>query len=103
MTQTNENIDSKIPYNVQQEYMNLRDNASKRIKRFRKRFLKEKPYISIQRAKYYTEGWKKFKDSPNIVRVAESMKNVFEKMNLNVDRDDRIVGSWTEFFFRNPN
>ena len=37
--------------------MELIDNASERIKRIRKRFIEEMAYISIDRAKYYTENF----------------------------------------------
>ena len=35
--------------------MDMRDPASDRIKRFRLRYLKDVPFISIERARYYTE------------------------------------------------
>ena len=56
----------------------IRDNASERIKRLRYRFLDQKPYISIERAKFYTEKWTEteIEDLSPIERVALSMKNV---------------------------
>ena len=80
------------------------DKASDRIKRLRGRYLDEKPFISIERAKFYTEKWiatENSKLSYN-VRVALSMKNVFEKMGFNIDPDDRIAGTWTENFLGIP-
>jgi pyruvate-formate lyase len=80
------------------------DNASDRIKRFRSRFLDEVPFISIERARYYTEKWKELESSnlPPAVKVALSMKNVYEKMNPQIDDDDRIAGTWTEHFLGIP-
>lgn len=84
--------------------MDLRDNASERIKNLRRRLLDEIPIISIQRAKYYTESWKTTDDQgiPLGIRVAKAMKYVYENMEFNLDPDDRIVGSWTENFLGIP-
>jgi pyruvate formate-lyase/glycerol dehydratase family glycyl radical enzyme len=80
--------------------LDLKDNASERIKSFRKRYLDDVPYISIERAKYYTKKWQETENSnyPIGIRIALAMKNVYEKMNFNIDPDDRIVGTWTENF-----
>jgi len=78
------------------------DNASDRIKRIRQRYLEEKTVISIERARYYTESWKETEGDFIGVRVALAMKNVFKKMNFNVDPDDRIAGTWTEHFLGTP-
>jgi pyruvate-formate lyase len=83
----------------------LEDEASDRIRRFRTRFLKEIPYISIQRAKYYTEKWKDLKKRDDISvneKVALAMKNVYENMDFCIDPDDWIVGGWTEEFLGIP-
>ncbi len=60
--------------------------------------------ISIERAKLYTEKWKKTQNKglPLGVRVALSMKNVLENMTLYIDPDDRIAGKWTENFIGIP-
>jgi pyruvate-formate lyase len=80
------------------------DNASERIKHLRQRLLDELPYISIERARFYTEKWKET-ENDNLatgIRVALAMKNVYEHMGFNIDPDDRIVGSWTENFLGIP-
>ncbi|TFG06894.1 MAG: hypothetical protein EU539_06425 [Promethearchaeota archaeon] len=84
--------------------MDLRDKASKRIKKLRRRYLDYTPYISIQRAKYYTEKWKETEslNLPMGVRVALSMRHVYENMDFNIDTDDRIMGTWTENFLGIP-
>ncbi|MBD3214045.1 MAG: hypothetical protein GF311_15655 [Candidatus Lokiarchaeota archaeon] len=83
---------------------NMEDTASERIKRIRKRFLDDIPFISIERAKYYTEKWQETEnhDLPRNVRIALAMKNVFENMRFNIDPDDRIAGTWTENFLGIP-
>ena len=82
----------------------MRDYASERIKRFRRRFLDEIPFVSIERAKYYTEKWQEteYSSLPIGVRVAMAMKHVYENMNFDIDPDDRIVGTWTENFLGIP-
>ena len=67
---------------------------SERITRIRERYQTETPWISSQRARYYTEKWLETERSGLAlpVRVALSMKNVFEKMDICLDADDRIAG-----------
>ncbi|MBN1689506.1 MAG: hypothetical protein JW901_00615 [Dehalococcoidia bacterium] len=84
--------------------MYMKDEASERIKRIRRRYLGDMPGISIERARYYTEKWRETEKSgfsPG-VRVALSMKNVYEKMHINLDPDDRICGTWTEYYLGIP-
>lgn len=80
------------------------DAASERIKRLLRRYREETPMISVQRARFYTEKWRETESSglSRKVRVALSMKNVYEKMDIYIDPDDRIVGSWTERFLGMP-
>ncbi|GAB4345461.1 MAG: glycyl radical protein [Candidatus Abyssubacteria bacterium] len=84
--------------------MELRDEASERIKRLRRRYMEEPVWISVERARYYTESWRETEGSGMSlgVRVALAMKHVFEKMTHCVDPDDRIAGTWTEYFLGTP-
>lgn len=77
---------------------------SERIRRIRDRYQKEIPKISIERAKYFTEKWLETEKNgmPQNIRVALSMKNVYEHMTHYVDPDDRIAGYWTENFIGIP-
>jgi len=77
---------------------------SERIKRLRKRYQTEMPKISIERAKYYTDKWFETENSgtPQNIRVALSMKNVYKNMTHYLDPDDRIAGYWTEDFMGIP-
>ncbi len=84
--------------------MRMRDEAGERIKRLRKRYLDEIVWVSVERARYYTEKWRETEGSglsPG-VRVALAMKHVFENMTHCVDPDDRIAGKWTEYFLGIP-
>lgn len=73
-----------------------------RITRIRRRYLDGTPRISIQRARCFTESWKRTRRLPQGIRVALAMKNVYENMGIHVDPDDRIAGTWTEFFLGIP-
>ncbi|HOO57214.1 MAG TPA: pyruvate formate lyase family protein [bacterium] len=77
---------------------------STRISEIRKRYRTEVPYISVQRARYYTESWREThgKGIPRGLRVALAMKNVFSKMDICVDPLDRIAGAWTENYVGIP-
>jgi pyruvate-formate lyase len=78
--------------------------GSERIARMRHRYQTGPAFISVQRAKYYTESWMQTeaKGMALPVRVAFAMKNVYEKMTHYVDSDDRIAGYWTEEFLGIP-
>lgn len=82
----------------------IESTGQERIARLRHRYQSGPAYISIERAKYYTESWKETggKGVPLPVRVALAMKNVYEKMTLYLDPDDRIAGYWSEFFLGIP-
>lgn len=88
------------------EFVPLNDDThyNGRIDRIRKRYQKETPIISIERAKFYTEKWFETENNglSNDVRVAMSIKHVYENMDHYVDPDDRIAGYWTENFLGVP-
>ncbi len=74
-----------------------------RIKSLRNRYVKETPFISIQRAGLFTEKWISMDSSvPNAIKAAESMKHVYDNMGFHIDPDDRIAGTWTENFLGIP-
>lgn len=75
-----------------------------RIARLRRRYQTGPAYISIERAKYYTESWiaTESKGIPLSIRVAMAMKNVYENMTHYLDPDDRIAGYWCEYFLGIP-
>jgi formate C-acetyltransferase len=74
--------------------------ASERINRLRYRYQTGHNYISIERAKLYTDSWKQTEGQglSLAVRIALAMKNVYENMTIYLDPDDHIAGSWTEYF-----
>ncbi|HOO55522.1 MAG TPA: pyruvate formate lyase family protein [bacterium] len=78
--------------------------SNERIQKLRTRYRREVPRISVQRARFYTESWKSTEGSgdPVSVRRAKAIRNVFENMTIYIDREERIPGSWTEFFLGVP-
>ena len=80
------------------------DEGADRIARLRGRYHTGPAYVSIDRARYYTESWRETEDQGIAlsVRVALAMKRVYERMRHYVDADDRIAGYWTEHFLGVP-
>jgi trans-4-hydroxy-L-proline dehydratase len=73
-----------------------------RIQRIQRRYQTGPAFISVERARYYTERWRQTAGLPRCIRVAESMRHVYEHMTHHVDPDDRIAGAWTEHFLGAP-
>ncbi|HDP79539.1 MAG TPA: hypothetical protein ENN21_01710 [Spirochaetes bacterium] len=84
--------------------MDTNYRAGERIERIRARYLDEVPFISIERARYYTEKWRETegKGLPPGIRVSLAMKHVYENMGHFIDPDDRIAGNWTENYLGIP-
>lgn len=82
----------------------MQDSQFERIRRLRRRYLDDTPFISAQRARFYTESWRatKGRERAASVRVALAMKHVYDNMRVHIDPDDRIAGTWTEFFLGVP-
>ncbi len=78
--------------------------ASERIQRMQRRYQRGEAFISVERARHYTESWQATGGSGTAlpVRVALAMKNVYENMTQYLDPDDRIAGYWTEYFLGMP-
>lgn len=78
--------------------------TSDRIAEIRRRYKEEPAFISVERAKYYTDSWKETEDGdvPLAMRVSLAMKNVYEKMTHYLDPLDKIAGCWTEYFLGVP-
>ncbi len=75
-----------------------------RIVRLRRRYQSGPAYISIERARYYTESWLETegREMALPLRAALAMNNVYEKMTHYLNPDDKIAGYWTEFFLGVP-
>ncbi len=78
--------------------------ASPRICRIRRRYQNGDAHLCVERARYYTESWLATAGAGHgtQVRVAMAMRNVFARMSIRVDEDDRIAGHWTRHFLGVP-
>ena len=74
-----------------------------RIARIRTRYQTGDAWISVERARYFTEAWDRLGDStPPQIRTAEAMKHVYANVTQYLDPDDRIAGTLTEHFLGIP-
>lgn len=75
-----------------------------RIQRLKRRYQTGQAFVSVQRARAYTQSYRETegKGLSNSVRVALAMKHVYERCTHYVDPDDRIAGHWTERFLGVP-
>lgn len=74
--------------------------AGDRIARIQRRYQSGEVWLSVQRARHYTESWRRTEGSglSTEVRVAMAMLRVYDRVDVHVDLDDRIAGAWTEHF-----
>ncbi|MFP4500482.1 MAG: pyruvate formate lyase family protein [Candidatus Hydrogenedentota bacterium] len=72
--------------------------------RMRARYQEGPAYISVDRARYYTESWRETEDAglPLPVRIAEAMHHVYAHMRHHVEPEEQIAGYWTEHFLGVP-
>ena len=75
-----------------------------RIARIRERYQSGPAFISVERARFYTQSFRETEGRGLAVevRIALAMKRVYENMNIHLDPDDRIAGYWTEDFLGIP-
>lgn len=81
----------------------VNDKEQQRIDRMRERYQKGEAWLSVERARYFTESWDA--QGPNtapVKRVAEAMRNVYRNMTMYLDSDDRIAGYMTEDYLGIP-
>ena len=78
--------------------------VNERISRIQRRYQTGDAFISVERARYYTQSWQATKGQglARSVRIALAMKNVMSRMTHLVDPDDRIAGHWTQYFLGIP-
>ncbi|MEN6485122.1 MAG: glycyl radical protein, partial [Syntrophobacteraceae bacterium] len=63
-----------------------------RIYRILNSYKMERPVIDIERAKYFTESFKKTEGQPLILRWAKALKHIAENITIYIDEDQLIVG-----------
>jgi len=83
---------------------NMHNRPSERIARLTRRYQTQPLFLSVQRARYYTEYWRKSQGQgvPLAIRIAKAVNHVYENMGHCIDPDDRIAGCWTERFLGVP-
>lgn len=80
----------------QSDRLNKMEEVSDRIKKLRDRFISTTPRISVQRAEIITETYKKTIGIPFILRRAEALRNILEKIDIYIADGELIVGGLTE-------
>lgn len=51
-----------------------------------------RPFIDIERAKYFTESMKQTEGQPLVLRWAKAMKHIAENITVYIDKDNLLVG-----------
>lgn len=67
--------------------------STKRIEKFKLKYIESTPTICIERAKIFTESHKKSEGDAIIIRRAKAFKDVCQKTPLKIFNDEIIVGS----------
>ena len=84
--------------------MDYKENISARLNNLRRRYQETITSVSIERAQYYTDMWKKTEGKNLSIheRTATCMKHVLSNITVFLDPDDQIAGNWTEYFLGIP-
>ncbi len=64
-----------------------------RVDSLRERALDTKPFVCIERAKYYTESYRESEGKDPLIRRALALKNLLDKMTIYINEDELIVGN----------
>lgn len=70
---------------------------TKRVEKIRQNYLNEKPHISIERAKIWTESFKKTEGQPMEIRTAQAFYDACCKLPVNIFEGELIVGTSGEY------
>ena len=75
--------------------MDYKENICVRLDNLRRKYQETITSVSIQRARYYTEMWKKTEGMHMSIneRVAVCMKHVLSNITIYFDPDDHIAGN----------
>ncbi len=71
-------------------------NVSPRLQKMRRKVLNAPQEISIVRAKAFTEIVSKNPDLPRSIQFAKAFEKSLNKLSINIEDDQRIIGSLTE-------
>lgn len=68
---------------------------SQRIENLKASLLSSPYEICIERAKFYTEAYKRFKDDPVIIKRAKALAHTLENMTIFIREDELLIGHET--------
>jgi formate C-acetyltransferase len=71
----------------------LREDISERIRSLKQRFLDARPTVCTERAKYYTDIYRRHEAKPLIIRRALALEETLQRMSIFIDDDELIVGN----------
>lgn len=78
---------------IQEEIKGIFDYTGReRIYRILNSYKMERPVIDIERAKYFTESFKKTEGQQLVLRWAKALKHIAENITIYIDEDQLIVG-----------
>lgn len=69
------------------------DAASPRLRRIKERLLATKPTVCLERARFYTEAYRRFEAKPLIIRRALALRETLEQGTIFIDEGELIVGN----------
>ena len=73
--------------------LDYRYENTKRIKFLREKALDAKPFVCVERARYFTESYKNHEEENIYVKKALALKNLLEKMTLYISDEELIIGN----------
>jgi formate C-acetyltransferase len=75
---------------------------TERIQHYRERILSTRPTLCIERAKYYTEAYRRHEDKPVILKRAFALKDTLERMTIRIEPEDLLVGNHSSTIYAAP-
>jgi formate C-acetyltransferase len=73
--------------------LDFEQNVTDRVKKLYEQAREAKPFLCVERARYWTESWKQTEGEPVEIRRAKALKNVFDKMSIYIFDGELIVGN----------
>ncbi len=75
---------------------------NQRIADYKKRILNTTPTICIERARFYTEAYRKHRDKALIIKRAYALKDTLEQMSIRIEPEELIVGNHSSAVYAAP-
>ncbi len=72
--------------------MMTRGRPSERARRLKERLLASPFSVDVERARYYTDTWRRMEDSPPCMRAACALEGTLRNMSVSIDDDELLVG-----------